>query len=113
MEQQTNNIDKIQVGAKELSDEEIDEITEAILGCCFNVMNVLGVGFLENVYKNSLVILLRSKGLKVQTEVANPVYFMEQIVGTYFADLLVEDEVVVELKSCESPLPKHPQLINC
>ena len=89
------------------------ELTETILGCCFEVMNELGVGFLESVYKNALLIALREKGLKVDVEKRFEVIFRERKIGLYIADLVVEEKVIIELKCCESLLGEHQaQLIN-
>ncbi len=89
------------------------EITEIILGCSFDVMNELGIGFLESVYKNALVIALREKGLKVEVEKRFQVIFRGQKIGLYIADLVVGETVVVELKCCEKILPEHQaQTIN-
>jgi len=89
------------------------EITEIILGCSFDVMNELGIGFLESVYKNALVIALREKGLKVEVEKRFQVIFRGQKIGLYIANLVVGETVVVELKCCEKILPEHQaQTIN-
>lgn len=89
------------------------ELTETILGCCFDVMNELGVGFLESVYKNALLIALKEKGLKVEVEKRFQVMFRERKIGLYIADLVVEGKVIIELKCCESLLGEHQaQLIN-
>ena len=89
------------------------ELTEKILGCCFDVMNELGVGFLESVYKNALLIALKDKGLKVDVEKRFEVIFRERKIGLYIADLVVEGKVIIELKCCETLLGEHQaQLIN-
>lgn len=89
------------------------ELTETVLGCCFDVMNELGVGFLESIYKNALFIAMREKGFKVETEKKIEVRFRGQKVGLYIADLIVEENVIIELKCCESLLGEHQaQLIN-
>ena len=89
------------------------ELTETILGCCFEVMNELGVVFLESVYKNALLIALREKGLKVDVEKRFEVIFRERKIGLYIGDLVVEEKVIIELKCCESLLGEHQaQLIN-
>jgi GxxExxY protein len=89
------------------------ELTRQILGCCFDVINELGVGFLESVYKNSLSFALEQKGLKSSTEVPYDVYFRQKKVGHYIADLIIEKAVVLEVKSCKNLLPEHEaQLIN-
>jgi len=90
------------------------DITADIMKCCFEVIQELGSGFLENVYKNALFIAMRQKGLDVLTEQPFEVTFREQKVGKYIADLIVEDLVIVELKCCKILLSEHQaQLINC
>ncbi len=86
---------------------EMDQITEKIIGCSFNVGNKLGVGFLEKVYENALVYELRKAGLKVQPQVPIQVKYENVIVGDFTYDLLVEDNVVVELKSVQSLNSAH------
>ena len=89
------------------------ELTEKIIGACFEVSNELGAGFLESVYQKALVIALREKNLKVEAEVPIPVKFRVRSVGDYFADQLVEDCVIVELKAVEALAPEHQaQVIN-
>lgn len=79
--------------------DKLNPLTEKIFGCAFAVANALGVGFLEKVYENALVIALRKAGLKVLQQVIYSVEFEGQVVGEYIADLVVEDQVVVELKA--------------
>ena len=89
------------------------EITDKILAASFDVMNELGVGFLESVYEKALAVTLREKGLKVATQVPLTVYFHGEVIGQYFADLMVDDVVIVELKAVRSLLPEHSaQIIN-
>ncbi|HQU37096.1 MAG: hypothetical protein CNIPEHKO_03376 [Anaerolineales bacterium] len=90
------------------------DITDKILHAFFKVVYPqLGYGFLEKVYENAMVIALTAMGLKVQQQVKISVYFQEQIVGEYFADLLVEDVVIVELKAASRLLLEHEaQLLN-
>ena len=78
------------------------ELTGSIMNCCFEVMKEVGSGFLENVYKNALLIAMRQKGLQVELETSFEVMFRGNIVGRYRADLIVEKTVIVELKCCES-----------
>jgi GxxExxY protein len=79
---------------------EIQTITEKIIGCSFKVHNILGHGFLEKVYENALAIELREgENLNVKTQYPIPVFYRNQSVGEYFVDLLVEDSVLVEIKS--------------
>ena len=89
------------------------KITETILGCCFDVSNELGGGFLESVYEKALLYLLREKGLKAIAQAPIAVIFRDQIVGEFFADILVEDKIVVELKAVKKLAPEHlAQVIN-
>ena len=89
------------------------QLSSSILGSCFEVMNELGIGFLESVYKNALFFALREKGLLVETEKSFEVYFKRQKVGLYKADIVVENLIVIELKCCKSLLPEHQaQVIN-
>ena len=88
-------------------------LTEVILGSCFDVMNELGVGFLESVYKNALFIAIKEKGLKIEAEKRFEVIFRDRKVGLYVADLIIEEKVIIKLKCCESLLGEHQaQLIN-
>lgn len=89
------------------------ELTEIILGSCFEVMNELGSGFLESVYKNALFITMKEKGLHVETEKRFEIVYRGRKVGLYIADLIVENIVIIELKCCELLLGEHQaQLIN-
>ncbi len=88
-------------------------LTEEILGACFEVSNELGVGFLESVYEKALLIALRQKGLAVVSQAAIGVNFRGESVGHFFADLLVCEEIIVELKSVKVLAPEHlAQVIN-
>lgn len=89
------------------------EITEKILGSCFDIMNELGTGFLESVYKNALFIAIKEKGLIIEAEKRFEVIFRGRKIGLYIADLIVEESVIVELKCCDLLLGEHQaQLIN-
>jgi len=77
-------------------------LTEKIIGCAFEVGNVLGNGFLEKIYENALAHELRKKGLKVEQQQAIPVYYDQIAVGEYVADLLVEESIIVELKAVKN-----------
>jgi GxxExxY protein len=78
---------------------EVNQITEKIIGCAFTVGNKLGCGFLEKVYENALVHELRKAGLRVEPQFRINVYYDGIVVGEYWADLLVEECVIVELKA--------------
>ncbi len=89
------------------------EITGTIIQSFYTVYNALGYGFLEKVYENALVHELTKLGLKVRQQMPIQVYYDGISVGEYFADLAVEDCVIVELKAAESLRPEHAaQLIN-
>ena len=75
------------------------ELTEKIVGIFYDVYNELGYGFLESVYEESLVIALRQTGLDVERQLVIPVWFRGHEVGRFRGDILVEDSVLLELKS--------------
>ena len=79
-----------------------DSLTELIISCAFKVGNQLGSGFLEKVYENALVIELRKASLRVDQQSPIKVKYDGQVIGEYFADILVEDEIVLELKAVKS-----------
>lgn len=78
------------------------ELTGSILNCCFEVMKEVGPGFVENIYKNALLIVMKQKGLKVEVEQSYEVMFRGVCIGRYRTDLVIEETVIVELKCCES-----------
>jgi len=90
-----------------------EELTHQIIGCAYNVFNTLGFGFLESVYKRAMVIELDKINLKVEQEKPLKVYYDNQVVGDFYVDLLVEDEIIIELKSVEHVTKAHEvQLVN-
>lgn len=76
-----------------------EHITDKIIGCAFTVANTLGSGFLEKVYENALAHELRKLGLEVKQQSGVNVYYDGIVAGEYVADLLVENEILVELKA--------------
>jgi GxxExxY protein len=89
------------------------EITDKILKAFYTVYNVLGYGFLEKVYENALYIELTKLGFKVIKQQHIKVHYDAQEVGEYFADLLVDDLVIIELKAAEVIIEEHEyQLLN-
>jgi GxxExxY protein len=89
------------------------EITELIIKAFYKVYNTLGYGFLEKVYRNALAIEIQKLGLEVAPEARILVYYEGEVVGEYFADLLVAGVVLVELKAVEKLMEGHEaQLIN-
>ena len=90
-----------------------DELTEKIIGCAFTVHNKLGPGFLEKVYENALRIELLKVGLTVKQQQPISVIYDGQVIGEYYADLWVEERVVVELKAALTLVKEHEvQLVN-
>ncbi|HEX5271126.1 MAG TPA: GxxExxY protein [Gemmataceae bacterium] len=90
-----------------IEEARLNEITERIIGAAFKVSNALGCGFLEKVYENALAHELRKSGLKAAQQHPIPVYYDGEQVGDFFADILVEDEVLVELKAARAIDPSH------
>ncbi len=89
------------------------DITEKVLGTFFAVYNELGFGFLESVYHKAMLIALASAGLSVETQVSLPVYFRGHLVGEFFADILVERAVILELKAADAlVVANESQLLN-
>jgi GxxExxY protein len=88
-------------------------LTEAIIGCAYNVHNTLGSGFLESVYEKCMALELQKLGLKVETQKTIEVRYQGQPVGHFYADLVVEDVVIVELKAVRELATAHEiQLVN-
>jgi GxxExxY protein len=89
------------------------DLTRQIIKAAFNVHGELGFGFVEKVYENALMIELRSLGLAVRQQEPVQVFYQEQLVGDYVADMIVEDKVLVELKAVKTLDPGHEvQLVN-
>ena len=79
-----------------------DSLAETIVASAYKVGGILGSGFLEKVYENALAIELADAGLTVETQKPIKVLYREQTVGEYFADMLVENDVIVELKAVKA-----------
>jgi GxxExxY protein len=91
----------------------INDVTYAINGAVFEINRILGPGFLEKVYENALVFELEKRGLKAESQVPIKVSYKGKVVGEYVADILVEDKVIVELKTVEALDKIHEaQLLN-
>ncbi len=89
------------------------DLTEKIIGAFYKVNNSLGFGFLEKVYENALKIELQKLGFNVKQQQNIKVYYENNQVGDYYADLLVNDLIIIELKAAESICEEHEaQLIN-
>ena len=81
---------------------ELNPITEKIIGCAYTVSNTLGAGFLEKVYENALAHELQKVGLRVTQQHPVQVWYDGILAGEYFADLLVEDRILIELKAIKA-----------
>jgi GxxExxY protein len=90
-----------------------DALTKAIIGAAYTVHNKLGHGFVEKVYENALRIELVKLGFSVRQQAPIKVFYEGEIVGDFFADLLVEGKVIVELKVVQALNKEHEvQLVN-
>ncbi len=87
---------ELQINANE---DRLNELSEKIIGAAFEVSNILGAGFLEKVYENAMNVELQLRGLKTFQQAPLKVYYKNELVGDYIADILVEDEILVELKT--------------
>ncbi|MFA5300110.1 MAG: GxxExxY protein [Lutibacter sp.] len=89
------------------------EITSNVLKAFYNVYNKLGFGFLEKVYENAMLIELKKFGLYAEKQKPIKVYYDNELVGEYFADIVVNNCVIIELKALESLCLEHEaQLVN-
>ncbi|MBW1911533.1 MAG: GxxExxY protein [Deltaproteobacteria bacterium] len=92
---------------------DLNDITYKINGAVFEVIRILGAGFLEKVYEAALLIELRKRGLQAESQVPIQIQYKGQIVGDYIADIVVENQVILELKAVEQLQKIHEaQLIN-
>ena len=87
--------------------QDVNALTEKIIGCAYKVSNTLGIGFVEKVYENALAHLIRKAGLQVVQQHSIKVEFDGIIVGEFIADLLVENRVLVELKAVSTLKDEH------
>ena len=89
------------------------ELTNKIIGSAYRVFKELGAGFLEKVYENAMIIELEEQGLQVQQQYPLKVYYKNQVIGDYYADLIVENKVLIELKAVTELGRAHEvQLVN-
>ncbi len=92
---------------------DLNELTYKINGAVYEVNRILGSGFLEKVYENALLIELNEIGLKAEKQVPIRVEYKGNTVGEYFADIIVEGQVILELKAIDSLLKIHEaQMLN-
>jgi GxxExxY protein len=89
------------------------DLTSKVIDCAYKVHKILGFGFLENVYQNALVVELREAGLRAEKEKKIAVSYKGHTVGDYLSDIVVENRVILELKSTKELHPSHEaQLVN-
>ena len=89
------------------------ETTEQIIKAFYNVYNTLRYGFLEKVYENALLIELKKNGFMCEKQKPISVFYENEIVGEFFADIIVNDTIILELKACETLINEHElQVIN-
>jgi GxxExxY protein len=90
-----------------------EDITGKIIAAAYKVFNSLGFGFLESVYKKAMIIELVKQNLKTEYEKPLKVYYEKTVVGDFYVDLLIENEIIVELKSVQNLAKEHEvQLVN-
>jgi len=89
------------------------DLSRKIIKAFYEVYNELGPGFMESVYENALGIILHEQGLKVSKQHPIAVYFRNQLIGEFRIDIMVEEKIILELKSVSKILPEHEaQIIN-
>jgi GxxExxY protein len=89
-----------------------EELTDQVIGAFYNVYNRLGTGFLEKVYENALYFELMERGLQVEQQKPVKVFYGAHSVGLYFADLVVNGSVIIEVKAAEMLNPVHEAQLN-
>ncbi len=91
----------------------INELTEKVIGCAYEVHRELGAGFLEKVYENALGIRLTEVGINSKQQAPLPVYYHGQRVGDFVADILIENRLIIEIKAGKGLAQEHEvQLVN-
>lgn len=83
------------------------ELSYKVTGLAMQVHTKLGYGFLEKVYENALMVLLRKEGITAEQQAPITVYFEGEIVGEYYADILIEEKIILELKATEKIVDNH------
>jgi len=92
---------------------EYGELTEKIIGCAYRVYNKMGFGFLESVYEKCMLIELRKAKLDAAAQRPVTVYYDNEVVGEFVTDTIVDDTVILELKSVRQIIKAHEvQLVN-
>lgn len=90
-----------------------ENLTKEIINAFYEVHSILGFGFLEQVYQNALNKELKRRGLQCEAQKQLKVYYKNEVVGNYVADIVVNDQVILELKAVSALRPEHEwQLVN-
>lgn len=90
-----------------------EELTESIIGCSYTVYNELGYGFLESVYQKALALECENRGISFEREPEVPVFYRDSQIGEFYSDFIVDDSVILELKSVSELNHNHEaQLLN-
>jgi len=84
-----------------MNSEQLNKMSERIINAAYKVSNALGAGFLEKVYENALVHQLKKDGMNIEQQKPIKVHYDNVVVGDYFADLIAEESVIVELKTAK------------
>ena len=93
--------------AKHADGDSPNDLSGRVIGCAFTVLNTLGAGFLEKVYENALALEVRATGLSVVQQNGAKVHYRDVLVGEYFVDLMVQDVLLVELKTVNALTDVH------
>ena len=89
------------------------DLTEKIIGCAYRVYNKMGYGFLESVYEKCLLIELKNVGIQAKAQHSITVFYYNEVVGEFVADVIIEDAIILELKSVRRVIKAHEvQLVN-
>ena len=95
------------------TDYKYKELTEKIIQIFYKVYNNLGYGFLEKVYENAMMLDFKKENIPADSQYAIKVFYEDEIVGEYFADILVDSKVIVEIKAARNlTLENEAQLLN-
>jgi GxxExxY protein len=94
-------------------DLKYKELTEKIIKIFYKVYNKLGYGFLEKVYENAMMIEFRKEGIPIASQAPIKVFYENEMIGEYFADILVDNKVIVEIKAAKNlAVENEAQLLN-
>ncbi|MFN3491475.1 MAG: GxxExxY protein [Anaerolineales bacterium] len=100
-------------GQKKVFEGKHSELSEKIIKVFYEIHNELGYGFSEKIYQKAFAIALRQIGLKVEEQIPIKVYFRNQEIGEYFADMIINDVIMIELKAVKEIIDEHEaQLLN-